>query len=260
MAEPQTSTDRSAATLLSAQNLEVSYGATQVLWGVTFSVARGKITCIIGANGAGKTTALNTVAGVLRAKRGQLLLNGDDITAISTRGRVKRHISLVPEGRQLWPGMSVEENLLMGCFLPQFRQRSQAGLTRVYELFPRLKERRHQIAGTLSGGEQQMCAIGRGLMAEPQLLMLDEPSLGLAPKLVDEIFEFIVNIAQQGVTILLVGQNVNYTLQISHYGYVMETGRITLEGPTEMLMNNEFVRHAYLGVAEGPQAKEPQTK
>jgi branched-chain amino acid transport system ATP-binding protein len=241
--------------LLVAEGLEVSYGATQVLWGIGFTVARGKVTCMIGSNGAGKTTTLNTIAGVLRAKKGRLLLNGDDITSFSTRERVQRHVSLVPEGRQLWPGMSVEENLLMGSFLPQFRQRAQAGLTRVYDLFPRLLERRHQMAGTLSGGEQQMCAIGRGLMSEPQLLMLDEPSLGLAPKLVDEIFEFIANIARQGVTILLVGQNVNYTLQISHYGYVMETGRITLEGPTEMLMNNEFVRRAYLGVTEEKQTK-----
>ena len=236
--------------LLVAKDLEVSYGTTQVLWGVSFSVARGRVTCMIGSNGAGKTTTLNTIAGILPARKGRLLLNGEDVTAFSTRERVKRHISLVPEGRQLWPGMSVEENLLMGCFLRQFRQRTHSGLARVYDLFPRLKERRHQMAGTLSGGEQQMCAIGRGLMAEPQLLMLDEPSLGLAPMLVDEIFEFITNIARQGVTILLVGQNVNYTLQVSHYGYVMETGRIALEGPTDMLMNNEFVRRAYLGVTE----------
>jgi branched-chain amino acid transport system ATP-binding protein len=241
--------------LLVAEGLEVSYGATQVLWGVSFSVAKGKVTCIIGSNGAGKTTSINTVAGMLRAKKGRLLLNGVDITSLSTRDRVRRHISLVPEGRQLWPGMSVEENLLMGCFLRQFRPKAHPGLERIYGLFPRLKERRHQMAGTLSGGEQQMCAIGRGLMSEPQLLMLDEPSLGLAPKLVDEIFEFITNIASQGVTILLVGQNVNYTLQISHYGYVMETGRITLEGPTEMLMNNEFVRRAYLGIAEETPSK-----
>ena len=237
--------------LLVAQNLEVSYGVTQVLWGISFSVAKGKVTCIIGSNGAGKTTALNTIAGVLPVKGGKVLLNGEDITALPTRSRVKRHLSLVPEGRQLWPGMSVEENLLMGCFLPSLRSRAHPGLERVYGLFPRLRERRHQMAGTLSGGEQQMCAIGRGLMSEPQLLMLDEPSLGLAPKLVDEIFQFITNIALQGVTILLVGQNVNYTLQISHYGYVMETGRITLEGTSQALMNNEFVRRAYLGVAEG---------
>lgn len=254
MAEPQAEVNQNDK-LLIAKGLEVSYGATQVLWGVSFSVAKGKVTCIIGSNGAGKTTTLNTVAGILRAKKGRLLLNGDDITSLSTRDRVQRHISLVPEGRQLWPGMSVEENLLMGCFLRQFRPKAQPGLERIYGLFPRLKERRHQMAGTLSGGEQQMCAIGRGLMSEPQLLMLDEPSLGLAPKLVDEIFTFITNIASQGVTILLVGQNVNYTLQISHYGYVMETGRITLEGPTEMLMNNEFVRRAYLGIAEETPSK-----
>ncbi len=249
MAEPQADVNK-IDNLLIAEGLEVSYGATQVLWGVSLKVAKGKVTCIIGSNGAGKTTSLNTVAGILRAKKGRLLLNGDDITFLSTRDRVRRHISLVPEGRQLWPGMSVEENLLMGCFLRQFRPKAHPGLERIYGLFPRLKERRHQMAGTLSGGEQQMCAIGRGLMSEPQLLMLDEPSLGLAPKLVDEIFSFVSDIAKQGVTILLVGQNVNYTLQISHYGYVMETGRITLEGPTEMLMNNEFVRRAYLGIAE----------
>jgi branched-chain amino acid transport system ATP-binding protein len=237
--------------VLIAQSLEVSYGVTQVLWGISFSITRGKVTCIIGSNGAGKTTALNTIAGVLPVKKGNILLNGEDLTALPARARVERHLSLVPEGRQLWPGMSVEENLLMGCFLPSLRSRAHSGLARVYELFPRLKERRRQLAGTLSGGEQQMCAIGRGLMSEPQLLMLDEPSLGLAPKLVDEIFAFITNIAQQGVTILLVGQNVNYTLQISHYGYVMETGRITLEGTSQTLMNNEFVRRAYLGIGEG---------
>jgi branched-chain amino acid transport system ATP-binding protein len=146
--------------------------------------------------------------------------------------------------------MSVEENLQMGCFLPQFRSRTASGLARVYDLFPRLKERRRQMAGTLSGGEQQMCAIGRGLMSEPQLLMLDEPSLGLAPILVDEIFRMIDEIAHQGVTILLVGQNVNYTLQVSYYGYVMEVGRIALHGPSQTLFKDEHVRKAYLGVTE----------
>jgi branched-chain amino acid transport system ATP-binding protein len=235
--------------MLTVQDLEVRYGTTQVIWGISMAIATGKVTCIIGSNGAGKTTTLNAIAGVLPVKAGKILLNGDDITSLSPRDRVKRHISLVPEGRHLWPGMSVEENLLMGCFLPALRKKSHAGLERIYTLFPRLRERRRQTAGTLSGGEQQMCAIGRGLMSEPQLLMLDEPTLGLAPILVDEIFELIANIARQGMTILLVGQNVNYTLQVSHYGYVMETGKITLEGPSEMLYHNDYIRDAYLGVA-----------
>jgi branched-chain amino acid transport system ATP-binding protein len=238
--------------LLVVEKLEVRYGVAQVLWDVSIAVTSGKVTCIIGSNGAGKTTTLNTIAGVLPARNGRILLGGRDITSLSTRERVKLHISLVPEGRQLWPVMSVEENLLMGGFLPRLRKQARAGLTRIYDLFPRLKERRRQLAGTLSGGEQQMCAIGRGLMSEPKLLLLDEPSLGLAPILVDEIFSLISNIAAQGVTILLVGQNVNYTLQVSDYGYVMDVGRIVLEGPSQVLFNNEHVRRAYLGIADDP--------
>ncbi len=242
--------DNAAEKLLVLEKLEVRYGVVQVLWGISLSVARGAVTCIIGANGAGKTTTLNAIAGVLPVSAGRILLAGEDITALPSHGRMSRRISLIPEGRQLWPGMSVEDNLLMGCFLPGLRSKAHSRLPRIYDLFPRLKERRHQLAGTLSGGEQQMCAIGRGLMSEPQLLMLDEPTLGLAPMLVDEIFRLVSEIAKQGVTILLVGENVNYALQVSQYGYVMETGRITLEGPSEMLMNNEFVRRAYLGVTE----------
>lgn len=234
--------------LLVVENLEISYGETQVLWGISFAVAKGEVTCIIGSNGAGKTSTLGAVAGALRVKRGRVLLGTEDITALTARERVKRRISLVPEGRQLWPGMSVEDNLMMGCFLRSLRGRAKTNLARVYDLFPRLKERRHQLAGTLSGGEQQMCAIGRGLMSEPQLLLLDEPSLGLAPLLVEQIFKIIREISSQGVTILLVGENVNYTLQVSNYGYVMEVGRITLEGPSSMLANNEHVRRAYLGM------------
>lgn len=234
--------------LLVVENLEISYGETQVLWGISFAVAKGEVTCIIGSNGAGKTSTLGAVAGALRVKRGRILLGTEDITALTARERVKRHISLVPEGRQLWPGMSVEDNLMMGCFLRSLRGRAKTNLARVYDLFPRLKERRHQLAGTLSGGEQQMCAIGRGLMSEPQLLLLDEPSLGLAPLLVEQIFKIIREISSQGVTILLVGENVNYTLQVSNYGYVMEVGRITLEGPSSILANNEHVRRAYLGM------------
>jgi branched-chain amino acid transport system ATP-binding protein len=244
--------------LLTAENLEVGYGRVQALRSISFAVARGQITCIIGPNGAGKTTALNAIAGVLYVRAGRLRFGGEDITALSTAARVERHISLVPEGRQLWPRMTVEDNLLMGCFIASERSKAKERLAGVYDLFPRLKERRAQMAGTLSGGEQQMCAIGRGLMPSPKLLMLDEPSLGLAPILVEEIFERIQIIAEQGVTILLVGQNVNYTLQISHYGYVMELGRISLEGSSEMLRHHERVRRVYLGGAgEGPPDSRP---
>ena len=241
--------DPSPQPLLAVQNLEVSYGAVQVLWGVSFSVLKGQIVSLIGPNGAGKTTALNTIAGVLPAKRGRILFNGKDLGRLPPHQRVKHGLALVPENRQLWPQMSVEDTLLMGAFPPEFRKDALAHLERVYGMFPRLKERRHQLAGTLSGGEQQMCAIGRGLMADPQLLMLDDPSVGLAPILVDEIFKFIVKIVKQGVTILLVAQNVDYALQVSDYGYVMETGHIVLEGPSERLLHNQHVRDAYLGVA-----------
>ena len=237
----------SAQPLLSVQDLEAGYGAVQVLWGVSFAVEQGQMVSMIGANGAGKSTTLNAIIGVLRIKRGKILFKGEDIAALPPHERVARHISLVPEGRQLWPRMSVEENLLMGAFPPAFRPAAQRHLERVYGLFPRLKERRRQTAGTLSGGEQQMCAIGRGLMAEPELLMLDEPSLGLAPKLVDEIFAFVEDIRRQGVTVLLVAQNVSYALQISETAFLMETGRITLSGPSPSLLANKYVREAYIG-------------
>ncbi len=233
--------------LLVVKDLAVFYGATQVLWGVSFKVRQGQVVGIIGSNGAGKTTTLNALAGVLKIKNGSIRLAGEEISRLPPSQRVQRRISLVPEGRQLWPGMSVEDNLLMGAFPPAFRPRAEQNLEGVFGIFPRLKERRHQLAGTLSGGEQQMCAIGRGLMAEPKLLMLDEPSLGLAPNLVDEIFRFIAEIVKHGVTILLVAQNVEYTLEISHYAYVMETGKIAMEGPSETLRNNDHVREAYLG-------------
>jgi branched-chain amino acid transport system ATP-binding protein len=234
-------------TLLRIQSLETCYGPTQILWGVSLSVMRGQITCLIGSNGAGKSTTLNAIAGVLKAKRGRILFHNQDLTAQPVRQRVRQRIILVPEARQLWPKMTVEENLLMGAFPSQFRRTAPAKLDRVYEMFPRLKERRSQLAGTLSGGEQQMCAIGRGLMPEPELLMLDEPTLGLAPKAVDEIFQFIANLSRQGVTILLVAQNVNYALRFSQYGYLMETGRITLEGTSGSLLANPYVQEAYLG-------------
>jgi branched-chain amino acid transport system ATP-binding protein len=236
-------------TLLRIDNLEVCYGAVQVLWGVSLSVNEGQVACLIGSNGAGKSTTLNTVAGVLKANGGKIFLKDEELARQPARERVKRRITLVPEGRQLWPKMSVEENLLMGAFPPKFRKTADSNLARVYEMFPRLKERRTQLAGTLSGGEQQMCAIGRGLMPDPELLMLDEPTLGLAPKAVDEIFEFVRNIRSKGVTVLLVAQNVNYALQFSEYAYLMETGKITLEGASASLLSNQYVQEAYLGSA-----------
>jgi branched-chain amino acid transport system ATP-binding protein len=235
--------------LLHVQSLEASYGAVQVLWGVSLSVTRGQVAAIIGSNGAGKSTTLNAIAGVLKATSGRIVFKDEDLSSQPPRERVRRRISLVPEGRQLWPKMTVEENLLMGAFPRKMRKDAKANLARVYEMFPRLKERRSQLAGTLSGGEQQMCAIGRGLMPQPELLMLDEPTLGLAPKTVDEIFQFVHNISNQGVTILLVAQNVNYALQFSHYAYLMETGKITLEGPGQSLLSNQYIQEAYLGSA-----------
>jgi branched-chain amino acid transport system ATP-binding protein len=234
-------------TLLRIHSLEACYGPIQVLWGVSLSVIKGQVACIIGSNGAGKSTTLNAIAGVLKATAGRILFNNEDLTCQPARERVQRRITLVPEARQLWPKMTVEENLLMGAFPSPFRSTAHAKLARVYEMFPRLRERRTQLAGTLSGGEQQMCAIGRGLMPDPELLMLDEPTLGLAPKAVDEIFQFICNISRQGVTILLVAQNVNYALRSSQYAYLMETGRITLEGASESLLTNPYIQEAYLG-------------
>ena len=249
--------DGSPTPILDIQNLEVSYGAVQVLWGISLSVMKGQVACIIGPNGAGKTTTLNAIIGALRPTRGRIMLEGQDIASLPPHQRVQRHIALVPEGRQLWPGMSVEDNLKMGAFPPALRSRVTANLEGVYGMFPRLKERRHQLAGTLSGGEQQMCAIGRSLMAEPHLLLLDEPSLGLAPILVDEVFRFVSEIVKHGVTILLVAQNIDYALQVSDYGYVMETGHIVLQGSSEMLFNNPHVQQAYLGGSAGEPGSYP---
>ncbi len=239
--------EASPAPILNIQKLEVFYGSVHVLWGISLSVIKGQVVCIIGPNGAGKTTALNTIIGVLKPRSGQIIFEGRDIASLPPHQRVARHIALIPEGRQLWPGMTVEDNLMMGAFPPAFRSRVANSLERVYSMFPRLKERRHQLAGTLSGGEQQMCAIGRGLMAEPHLLLLDEPSLGLDPILVDQIFNFVAEIVKDGVTILLVAQNIDYALQVSDYEYVMETGHIALQGPRHLLLSDKHVQQAYLG-------------
>ncbi|HEY8394689.1 MAG TPA: ABC transporter ATP-binding protein [Thermaerobacter sp.] len=246
-ASPAGAAGSGGAPLLEVTGLEVAYGAVQVIWGISFQVQQGQVVALIGSNGAGKTTTLKALAGVQPARGGRIRLAGEDITGLPAHLRVGRGIVMVPEGRQLWPRMTVEENLVLGAFTPALRSRVQDNLARVYDMFPRLRERRRQLAGTLSGGEQQMCAIGRGLMAEPRVLMLDEPSLGLAPILVEEIFRFVADIARQGVTILLVEQNVNYALDVASYAYVLETGRIVLEGLPEELRANDHVRRAYLG-------------
>ncbi len=236
--------------LLEVENLDVAYGPIQVVWDVTLSVCRGEVVSLIGPNGAGKTTTLRALAGILPTRKGKINFAGHELSSDPPHRRVRRHLSLVPEGRLLWPRMTVEENLLMGAFSRNVRPRAPRNLERIYGLFPRLKERHKQLCGTLSGGEQQMCAIGRGLMAEPMLLMLDEPSLGLAPIMVDQVFELISRIAGEGVTILLAAQNASYALQISNHTYVMEWGRLLLEGPSETLRETDHVRRAYLGAAD----------
>lgn len=235
--------------LLDVADLDVAYGELQVVWGLRLAVERGQVASIIGPNGAGKTTTLKALAGIVPARKGRIVFDGQDVTGESCYMRVRRHLCLIPEGRQLWPRMTVEENLMMGAFPARLRRRAAQNLERVFELFPRLQDRRRQICGTLSGGEQQMCAIGRGMMAEPVLLLLDEPSLGLAPILVEQVFQMIRRIAADGVTILVAAQNANYAMQISRYTYVMETGRVVLEGPSEELRASDHVRRAYLGAS-----------
>jgi len=234
--------------LLSLMDIAAGYGETQVLWGVSLAVRGGQVTALLGPNGAGKTTTLRVIAGLLPAWGGTLTFDGQDITRLPPHERVDRGIVLVPEGRQLWPRMTVEENLLLGAYRPHLRARIPQNLERVYTLFPRLAERRRQLAGTLSGGEQQMVALGRGMMAEPRVLLLDEPSLGLAPRVVADMFAVIRAIAEQGVTILLVEQAVTNALAVAQYGYVLETGRIVLEGETAQLRANPQIQQAYLGV------------
>jgi len=234
--------------LLEVANLELAYGTVQIVWGVSLRVSRGQVVSIIGPNGAGKTTTLKALAGLIPVRKGRIVFDGQDVTSEPAHLRVCHHLCLVPEGRQLWARMTVEENLLMGAFSPPLRAKAHQNLNRIYELFPQLKERSKQACGTLSGGEQQMCAIGRGFMAEPLLLILDEPSLGLAPILVEQVFQMISRIAAEGVTILLAAQNANQALQVAQYGYVMEAGRVALEGVSDELRASDHVRRAYLGV------------
>ena len=237
-----------SAALLSLDDVRASYGDLQALFNITLEVKAGEVVTLIGANGAGKTTTLRVISGLLRSRHGQVRFEGQDISRLPAHEIVMRGVSHVPEGRQLFPYMSVEENLALGAYIPRVRSKLKAKIEEQFELFPRLKERRKQLAGTLSGGEQQMVAIARGLMAAPKLLLLDEPSLGLAPKIVEEVFAKIQQIGKSGVTVLIVEQNVVDGLSISDRGYVVENGEITLQGTPKELLANQQVRAAYLGL------------
>ena len=237
--------------MLKIRNLNTYYGAIHALKGIDLDVPEGKIVTLVGSNGAGKSTTVLSVTGILKVAEGSVIeLNGENIANMGPHKIVKRGVSLSPEGREVFPSLTVEENLRLGAF-PVRNQKKLVGdgYERVCQLFPRLKERLKQQAGTLSGGEQQMLAIGRSLMGNPKLLLLDEPSLGLAPNLVQLIFDLIRDIDRQGVTILLIEQNANMALKVADYGYVLETGRITLHGPAKELRSNEEVKRAYLGNA-----------
>jgi branched-chain amino acid transport system ATP-binding protein len=234
--------------VLTIEGLEAAYGNVTALWGVSFDVQAGEIVALVGGNGAGKTTTLKALSGLVRARAGSIRLDGEELTSKSTMEIVERGVVQVPEGRKLFPEMTVRDNLLLGGFARKARPFQAERLERVFQVFPRLRDRDRQVAGTLSGGEQQMVAIGRGLMAGPRLLMLDEPSLGLAPILVDEMFRVVEEIHRQGVTVLLVEQNTEHALAIAHRGFVLESGRVVLSGTGQELLANPQVREAYLGL------------
>ncbi|MDK2808111.1 MAG: branched-chain amino acid transport system ATP-binding protein [Clostridiales bacterium] len=233
--------------LLTLDNLSVSYGGIRAVKGISLEIPKGEIVTLIGANGAGKSTILRAISGLVKAESGNIVYKGEDITGKPTNQIVEKGITLVPEGRRVFPDLTVLENLKIGAYLR--KDHLQKDIDWIYELFPRLKERSWQMAGTLSGGEQQMLAVGRALMSKPELIMMDEPSLGLAPIIVNDIMEIIKTVNQQGVTILLVEQNANLALKIAHTGYVCETGHITLKGTGKELLNDESVKAAYLGKA-----------
>ena len=233
--------------MLEIKDLQVSFGGITALKGVSLSVDEGEIVTLIGANGAGKTTTLRTVSGLVRPRAGKVFVGGVDVTRLSAQARVKQGLVQVPEGRRVFPQMSVLENLELGAYLRRDSKAVASDLDQVFARFPRLADRRKQHAGTLSGGEQQMLAIGRALMSRPKILLLDEPSMGLAPLLVQEIFSIVSEINQAGTTVLLVEQNANMALQIADRGYVLETGRIVLAGTAAELTSTDEVKRAYLG-------------
>jgi len=233
--------------MLNVTDLNVSYGAIHALKGISFSLEEGEIVALIGANGAGKSTTLNTISGILKPDFGTIELEGEDIAKISPAQIVQKGIVQVPEGRKIFARMTVYENLELGAYSLDDKEEIETHMDKVFKIFPRLEERQRQLGGTLSGGEQQMLAMGRGLMANPQILLLDEPSMGLAPILVKQIFEVIQDINEQGVSILLVEQNAHMALSIADRGYVLETGNVALSGDVEFLMENPLVKEAYLG-------------
>jgi len=231
--------------MLKFENVNVSYGSVKILWDVDFHIDKGEIITIIGPNGAGKTTIVKTIMGLLKPTSGTIEFNGNPIHLAPTHKIVEGGIALVPEGRELFPRMTIMENLQMGAYTSDDKENT---LEWVFDLFPRLEERQKQSAGTMSGGEQQMLAIARGLMSRPKLLILDEPSLGLAPIMVKTVFEIVKTLNSKGVTVLLVEQNIHHALEASNRGYVLETGRITLEGKSSELLDNNHVKEAYLGM------------
>ena len=235
--------------LLKVTDLKVSYGGIEALKGISFSVEEGQIVTLIGANGAGKSTTLRTISGLVATRSGKIEFAGEDITGRDAQKVVSRGIALVPEGRRVFANLTVLENLRIGAYLRKDEEGIRSDIQRVYDLFPRLKERSWQMAGTLSGGEQQMLAVGRAMMTRPRLMMMDEPSLGLAPLVVKDIFSIIRRLSEEGITILLIEQNANAALRCAHYGYVLETGQITMEGEGMALLENPKVRDAYLGEA-----------
>jgi branched-chain amino acid transport system ATP-binding protein len=236
------------AAVLEVRNIAAAYGDVQALWDVTLSVEEGMVATLLGSNGAGKTTTLRVVSGLMPALEGEVLLHGQRISGLPPHRIVELGVIQVPEGRHLWPNMTVEDNLLLGAYGARSRGARAESLASVYALFPRLAERRAQLAGTLSGGEQQMAAVGRGLMGKPAVLMLDEPSLGLAPILVDEVFRVISEIAARGVTVLLVEQNVHRALQVAATASVIENGRVVLSKSAREMADDPQVRSAYLGL------------
>ena len=234
--------------MLKLDNIHVNYGQFEVLRGSSLEIKQGEIVALLGSNGAGKSTTINTIMGLTHLREGNILFQGEPIKDLPTHERVQKGICVCPEGRKLFPHMSVYENLLVGSYSPGARAKRAENLDLCFQLFPKLYERRNQLARTMSGGEQQMCAIARALMANPQILMLDEPSLGLAPVIVQKIFETLVEINKKGLTILLVEQNVMASLEIASRGYIIETGENVINGEASEMLNSEDVKRAYLGI------------